>query len=244
MRAPSANQSQTFVLCMRPCSVSMASDAEQARWIRLQRTVHERLDRTANYVDTVARVVDNVWTWEQRRDAETALQSRDADSLLYRILYDDYKMSEHYAQTDSHRKFIGLSYERLEPFLRAVTKEAADNHDLTKYDLVEAVGYTQRWVHLRESDHWLWALGNHYGVQAHHPQYFILGKTGLGRMSTDGLQESLVDMVACRWERELGGRPDVTYKELMDIAPGFLDRYQPEDKAAVQMLIDRIAKAD
>ena len=240
MRGNLANRDRSSVRG-RPCSGSMASDAEEGRWERLQRTVHERLDCNANYVDTVARVVDTVWTWEQRRDAEAALQARDSTSPLYRILMDDYQMSEHYAQTDSHREFIVRSFDRLEGFLPAVTRQAAVRHDLTKYDLVEAVGYTQRWVHLRQSDHWLEALGHHYGVQAHHPQFFILGKTGLGRMSTDALQESLVDMVACRWERQLEGRQDVTNRELMDIAPGFLDRYQVEDRAAVQRLIDKIA---
>ena len=224
------------------CQHETAPDAERERWERLQRSVHERLDRSANYVDTVARVVDTLWTWEQRRDAEAALAARDTDSPLYIILMDDYKMSEHYAQTDSHRQFIVRSFDRLEGSLSAVTRAAAERHDLTKYALVEAVGYTQRWIHQRQSDHWLKALNHHYGVHHHHPQFFTMAKTGLGRMSSAGLQESLVDMVACRWERQLGGRLDVTNEELMDIAPGFLDRYQVEDRVAVQKMIAEIAR--
>ena len=213
---------------------------ESGRWERLQRTVHERLDTSANYADTVARVVDDLWTWEQRREAEAALLARRADSLLFQILWDDYRVSEHYAQTDSHREFIVRSFDRLESHLPAVERRAALSHDLSKYELAEAVGYTLRWVHGRDSPHWVQALGHHYGVQPHHPQFFIMGKTGLGLMSAAALQESLVDMVACRWERQLDGRPDVTDAQLVDIAPSFLERYQPPDRAAVQALIDSI----
>ncbi|KAF0305531.1 hypothetical protein FJT64_022844 [Amphibalanus amphitrite] len=226
----------------KPPAASMASADE--KWGRLQATVHERLDTTANYADTVARVVDTLWTWEQRRDAQAALLDRDARSPFYRILWDDYRMSEHYAQTDSHREFMVRSFDRLGGYLPAVTRRAAEDHDLSKYELVEAVGYTLRWVHGRQGVHWLEALGHHYGVQEHHPQFFIMGKTGLGLMSTDALQESLVDMVACRWERQLEGRQDVTNSELVDIAPGFFDRYQVADRAAVQALIDKIARQE
>jgi len=219
--------------------------AEEDRWSRLQRTVHERLDPSADYVDTVARVVDHVWTEEQRREATAALKryrdEGDTSSPLCRILINDYNMQEHYGTTKSHREFIVKSYRRLEPYVDAVDLATAEAHDLSKYSLAEAVGYTQRWVHKQDGDSWQQALGHHYSAHPHHPQWFTIARTGDGRMTRAALQESLVDMVACRWERELKGREDAADSELVDIAPGFLERYEREDRELVRRLMEDIA---
>ena len=222
-----------------PYHIRAVSEAleKDDRWDRLQRTVSRRLDRSADYIDTVVHVFESDWSPQQLREAELALKRRDKTSPFYQILMVDFDVRAHFDQVDSHRAFVLKAWERLGAHLPAVSRAQAEEHDLSKYNLAEAVGYTLRWVHGRDGSAWLESLGHHYGCQPHHPQYFTLG----GRMTTEGLQESVVDMVACRWERQLQGRPDATVAELMDIAPGFLERYHPEDRKVVQQHIDSIA---
>ena len=54
------------------------------------------------------------------------------------------------------------------------------------------------------------------------------------------LEESIVDMLACRWERQLGGNPNVTNEELCNIEEIFLKRYIHHDKMIVIEILKKM----
>ena len=58
------------------------------------------------------------------------------------------------------------------------------------------------------------------------------------------LQESLVDMLACQWERVYQGREDVTARELANMEEKFLQRYVETDRVKVRELLDRIVQGE
>jgi len=69
-----------------------------------------------------------------------------------------------------------------------------------------------RWVWGKESGFWKEALAHHYAHNPHHPQNRI------GPMEEHDLEESVVDMMACSWERREGGREDVSAEALADVS--------------------------
>ena len=124
--------------------------------------------------------------------------------------------------------------------------KAVEEHDLSKFTLVELIGYTHRyindwlhtqvqklsinlwtmrkdicrWVWGKESGFWKEALAHHYAHNPHHPQnrwlwpfflfkYFSwfhfelinswLSLDRIGPMEEHDLEESVVDMMACRY---------------------------------------------
>lgn len=54
------------------------------------------------------------------------------------------------------------------------------------------------------------------------------------------LEESLVDMIGSRWERNLNGAEEVSNQDLVDFNPVYLSRYCPEDLEKVKALIEKI----
>ena len=59
-------------------------------------------------------------------------------------------------------------------------------------------------------------------------------------MSLSHLEESVVDMLACRWERELGGEDEADVEEIADVAEVYLERYLPEDRELVREILKMI----
>ncbi len=94
-------------------------------------------------------------------------------------------------------------------------------------------------------------MSHHFATNSHHPQFYQKkdqnGKVlETGNMSTAGkfpqkrkeellnskyffkkidLEESLIDMAACRWERQLKGREDVSLADLVDFEERYMNRY-------------------
>ena len=50
----------------------------------------------------------------------------------------------------------------------------------------------------------------------------------------------MVDMMACNWERKLGGDDRVTAEKMADISDIFLERYLPEDREIVKQILEKI----
>ena len=65
-----------------------------------------------------------------------------------------------------------------------------------------------------------------FGVKKNMPQTF--------------LEESVIDMIASRWERNLKGRDEATIFELTDIDERFLVRYTDVDKFKVLEMLNGI----
>lgn len=174
----------------------------------------------------------------EKKLVEQDIKNGNIASKYYRLLYQEFNIKEHYKIVDSHRQFVMKAYNRLRKFVPNISETQAQNHDLSKYDLVQAIGYTVRWVHLIDNDTWRAALDNHYKREPHHPQFF-----GKGRMTEKYLEESLIDMVACRWERMLEGDENVKDFDLVDFNPVYLNRYNNDDLKYILATI-RCIKSD
>lgn len=189
-------------------------------------------------VETVIYLAEEIWDDDTRKEAEEATKTGDTESKYYKVLFDVYNMKTHFSQVDSHRKFIKLAYERLRDFVPNMTAHLVEIHDLSKYDFCQSLGYTARWVHDVAHQHECWqrGLNDHYNREPHHPQYYKPEE----QMERKYLEESLIDMVASRWERQLKGDMDVTNYQLVDFMPVFLERYVKEDFKEIQMLVEKI----
>jgi len=63
-------------------------------------------------------------------------------------------------------------------------------------------------------------------------------------MSPESLEESVVDMMACHWERNEGGGDSVPAERIATFSDFFLDRYLPEDRRLASQLLARIRHSD
>ena len=176
-------------------------------------------------------------------DKESEINSTNAYISIeeYEMFAEKFKAREHFEVTLSHKMFIQKAYKRFLHYLdlhnlRNDMIDAHDNSKLTSF--LEIVGYTQRWIWNVKSDIWGQALHHHFTSNSHHPEYYSKkngknGETVQNDMHHLDLLESVVDMIACRWERKLGGKEDVTNDQLVDIEPIFLKRYTMNDRAKV-----------
>jgi len=172
----------------------------------------------------------------ERRQAEQQL--REGRGHYWRVLGEIYRVSETLQKTRSHRRFIRKVYTRFLPLFPHLKEATVEAHDLSKFSFIELVGYTDRWVWGRESPLWLEALEHHYTHNSHHPQHSAQDE----EMEDTDLQESVVDMLACSWERREGGREDLSAHSLASGTedPRFLARYLPGDRHKVVQLLRRI----
>ena len=81
---------------------------------------------------------------KQKQEAESELLS-EGNGMFYESLFTDiFRINETIAKTRSHRKFIRKSYERFSQFFPHVTDQQVAQHDLSKFEFVELIGYTAR----------------------------------------------------------------------------------------------------
>ncbi|OWF39249.1 hypothetical protein KP79_PYT20744 [Mizuhopecten yessoensis] len=189
------------------------------------------------FVQTILHLVNTVWDKETLEKSKIAIETRDKDSPLFELLFIEFNIQKHFEITDSHKFWVEKSFQRLRKFVPNMTENDAKVHDLSKYDFVQAVGYTAKWVHNLEWGNPIWqaALNDHYKRESHHPQFF-----NNERMTRKDLEESLVDMVACRWERDLKGDEEAKSFDLVNFDAKFLQRYVKEDFDDVSALIKNI----
>eukprot|EP00091_Calanus_sinicus_P024768 TRINITY_DN9079_c0_g1_i1.p1 TRINITY_DN9079_c0_g1~~TRINITY_DN9079_c0_g1_i1.p1 ORF type:complete len:136 (-),score=35.81 TRINITY_DN9079_c0_g1_i1:119-526(-) len=107
----------------------------------------------------------------------------------------------------------------LKKFSNIYKRENLD-HDQSKLSFIEIIGYTDRWTWGRSSSLWEEALAHHYEHNPHHPQH-LLGQ----QMSPEHMEESVVDMMACHWERKEGGGDDVSAERIAGFSEFYLERY-------------------
>ena len=58
------------------------------------------------------------------------------------------------------------------------------------------------------------------------------------------LEESVVDMLACQWERVCHGREEAGAREIATMEQVYLDRYEEVDRRKVREILDQIILAD
>ena len=83
-------------------------------------------------------------TEDQQREVEVELLSNGTELLYGSLLIDIFKIDLTIAKTRSHRQFIRKSYERFSQFFPRITDQQIAEHDLSKFDFVELIGYTAR----------------------------------------------------------------------------------------------------
>ena len=166
----------------------------------------------------------------------------------WKLLLETFNVRNHFIVTLNHKRFIRKSFLRFKTYFESLglKLEDIDKHDDSKLtSFLEIIGYTQRWIWKIKTDAWEDAWKHHYTANPHHPEYYLHvdenGETFQDNMRYLDLVESVIDMVACRWERQLKGREDVTNDELLYIEEFYFTRYTASDRIKVAKLINQLS---
>ena len=153
-------------------------------------------------------------------------------------------IDKHLKETLEHRKWIYYAFLLIGESLTARDREKVHQlvlrHDLSKFSAVEIIGYSLKFSKKegkelkKNSDiaRWESALQHHYDNNAHHPQHRADGK-----MSTIFLIESIIDMLACRMERNLAGHPESSTEDIFNVPSTFFNRYTESDRRKVSFYV-------
>ena len=144
---------------------------------------------------------------------------------------------QHFKQVLRHRRWINhiflyiahaLTYED-----REILYDRILRHDLSKFSTIESIGYAIKFHRKnaakkeKEKRCWEKALKHHYELNDHHPQHYEDGN-----MEQHALIESIIDMLACRIERDVT-QHDFSVNSLFDIPEMYLERYSIQDRKKV-----------
>ncbi|CAL4110069.1 unnamed protein product, partial [Meganyctiphanes norvegica] len=250
----------TIALCYRyKWSNKLKKDAEK---IMVQYGVKESYIRKGDvdFILNEPRVLDHIYI----KGAEEAAELLWSPKFL--------NVKKHYEETWSHRLWLMRTFQRLVKLdklqiFENIDKETqtqlehrCDIHDLSKFRLDQAVGYALRWVHKIDSPIWYEACNLHLMQEDHHPQHYFSRTTidlskpvnlvkGLDhsddeRMDILPLLESILDMIASRWERALKGDLAAPTHMLVNIAieQNYLDRYCPCNYDYAVSIYQKISK--
>ncbi|XP_059090334.1 uncharacterized protein LOC131886107 [Tigriopus californicus] len=192
---------------------------------------------------------DYFMAWEPSRQSKTIEILLQGDESLFdqdcRDLWENFGAKNHFSIVTSHKKFISKVYQRFRKCFPNVLEEQIVHHDDTKFSFIEVVGYTDRWVWQRnDTEIWRQAVEHHFQNSPHHPQYHSASsevKFSFANkkdmkfvdMPIADLEESIIDMLACEWERGLAGSATATSSELATISPAYLKRYTKADRERV-----------
>ena len=168
----------------------------------------------------------------------------------------------HLRTATSHRNWLRRSLKFCQMIGATFSGDMEDlirKHDLSKYTPEEVLGYAVMfgdgqvsWKKLEiveEKNEWNLALDHHYIHNPHHPEYFY-PKQGNGQREKFSIveadpkgrlyiEESLIDMLASRGERNLKDDPAVSVGKWLDIAEVYLTRYSETDKKYVMQLLSK-----
>ena len=211
----------------------------------------------------IAEVIDQTRRQVGSDDKDQSLASdKSREQQVARIYQElvERKALTHLRTATSHRKWIRLSLEFCQIAGASFSGDMVAlirRHDLSKYTPEEVLGYAVmfgdgqvNWKPLEietEKNEWNLALEHHYVFNPHHPEYFYpkqddgqREKFSIMEADSNGklyLEESLIDMLASRGERNLKDDPTISLKKWMDIADVYMKRYSEEDKTYVISLL-------
>ena len=169
------------------------------------------------------------------------LEDSNAKTALSMLILNN--IGTHFHIVASHRRWIDLVYELCKiakvPNLPELEERIAQ-HDLSKYGPQEALGYSimfgwnGKYRQLKGEDKEIWgkALSSHYRDNPHHPQYH-----NHSSMHSGDLEESLLDVLACRLERDFRYYSTIDADMIMDIPLSYLKRYKMGDRLVIEGLI-------
>lgn len=169
---------------------------------------------------------------------------------------------EHFSTAVSHRAWIRKTHEMLTTFSVNMERGAfnADwiqKHDCSKFTAPEVLGYTvmfgkgsgfEELTDPEEKKEWELSLKSHYDSNPHHPQFFERSLESHPRKVFESildvpggktfLEESLIDMLACRGERNLSDDSKFSIEKWMSIPECFFKRYRYRDCEWVKKLLE------
>lgn len=179
-------------------------------------------------------------------DAENVCDAREKLMIL--------NVPGHLEIVTSHRRWIQDTFNLLKRFgvpFESKMSERVRLHDLSKYGHKEVLGYSIMFgdrggfKQLGDEDEkmeWELSLRSHYAHNPHHPEYFypvidgvktnsVYESEGGGRLFLD---ESIINVLACRGERVLAADKVISIKNWFDIPDRYLARYNEKDKTYVK----------
>ncbi|XP_052276195.1 uncharacterized protein LOC127875282 isoform X1 [Dreissena polymorpha] len=165
----------------------------------------------------------------------------------------------HFRTVVSHRRWLDKCYQlcvKIGVKFSDTMKDRILRHDLSKFSPMEALGYAvmfgdgsvgfRKLETLEEQTEWDLALKHHYAHNCHHPEYFRQDhQCGVSVVQysqesmeddSDGslnLDESILDMMAARGERELKHDHVISIQKLLDMPAQYLKRYTDADRMYV-----------
>lgn len=150
---------------------------------------------------------------------------------------------EHFESTVSHREWIRRTYNML--LKKKILKEDENMHarirahDLSKFTLPETVGYAKRFGTKEacgeEDPVWRKSVCLHYAANDHHPQHH----EGRNMSPHLALIESVIDMVARRWEKDFSTKDPraIPIEQLLEVDREYLKRYTDDDRCRVEEIL-------
>jgi len=204
---------------------------------KFRREASENLE-VNGVIDTISSKIIPRWDDKQRSEAVKEVLGDDGEGIYAKILLNIFKVNEHIECTRSHKSFIEKTFHRFKTVFPHLQEKSILAHDQSKLSFIEIVGYTDRWTWGRDSPLWEEALAHHYHHNPHHPQY-----CPGNRMTPEDLEESVVDMMACHWERKEEGGEDVPASRIAGFSDFYLDRYEPEDRELVSQLLKKVRES-
>ena len=176
------------------------------------------------------------------------------------------KVPTHLRTATSHRKWLRMSLQFCQMIgvnFSGDMQELIRKHDLSKYTPEEVLGYAvmfgegqvnQKQLDPPEKTEWDLSLEHHYIHNPHHPEYFYVKQSDGKREKFDiieavpdkgqlYMEESLIDMLASRGERNLKDDPTISVGKWLDIDERYMVRYAEGDKKFVMELLDKWTKA-
>jgi len=191
-----------------------------------------------NIVEILSTNIFPHWDESQRCQAVEQVLNDDTSGVYWSILVKLFKINETIQVTRSHKKYIEKTFYRFRSIWKHLQESSVLAHDQSKFSFIELIGYTDKWVWGRNSPLWEDGLAHHYQNNTHHPQH-----TPGVRMTPEDLEESVVDMMACHWERKEGGGDDVTAERIGGFSDFYLERYLPQDRQIVVELLRKIRES-
>ena len=150
-------------------------------------------------------------------------------------------VSNHFRQVLKHRRWVIRMFFFIGQALKIEEREQLYDrilhHDLSKFSTIETIGYTIKFhrkngeKNEKEKKCWEKALIHHYAKNDHHPEH-----SRPNRMNHYALLESVIDMLACRAEKDLS-KENFDLNSILDIPDIYLERYIIEDKKKVLQYI-------
>jgi len=174
------------------------------------------------------------------------MRHMEVNVALGRLIFNN--IGNHFSKVSSHRHHLRVVFDllnlgKVEFLYGTEIKELEERiriHDLSKYGPSEALGYS---IMFKDSESvrplvgedkiiWDKAVNSHYMNNSHHPEF-----SRPSTMKMTALTESLIDMLACRLERNLREHNTLTAADLFHIPKEYLHRFHSSDMVRIKNLM-------